>query len=178
MFVTRLLRAFTLIFFKIDLIFLRSKNEIAKSAILEKGYYTGDGKLVIDEYCYIGPGAYVNFNGEIRIGRGTIIGPNVTILSQNHVWFNQEISPYSMGYAKKKVDIGDGCWIGEGVRIAPGVSIGRGSIIGIGCVLTKSIPPYSIVKSDGLVVCEREDKKQVESNLCNNNFYIRIKKDG
>ena len=36
-------------------------------------------------------------------------------------------------------------WIGTGVTILKGVVIGRGAIVAAGSVVTKSIPPYSIV---------------------------------
>lgn len=54
--------------------------------------------------------------------------------------FNQkEYSPY------KVTTIGHDVWIGSMVMIAGGVSIGTGSIISGGAVVTRSIPPYSIV---------------------------------
>ena len=43
------------------------------------------------------------------------------------------------------VKIGDKVWIGGGVTILPGVTIGDNSVIGAGSVVTKDIPPYSVV---------------------------------
>lgn len=41
--------------------------------------------------------------------------------------------------------IGNDVWIGADVIIIGGVSIGNGAIIGTGSVVTKDVPPYSIV---------------------------------
>lgn len=43
------------------------------------------------------------------------------------------------------IAIGDDVWVGSGAVILPGVTIGEKSIIGAGCVVTKDIPPYSVV---------------------------------
>ena len=45
----------------------------------------------------------------------------------------------------KTTIIGNDVWIGQGAFIKQGITIGNGSIIGMGAVVTKSIPPYSIV---------------------------------
>lgn len=36
-------------------------------------------------------------------------------------------------------------WIGHGAIILPGITIGNGSIVGAGSVVTKDVPPWSIV---------------------------------
>lgn len=46
---------------------------------------------------------------------------------------------------KNKVVIGNDVWIGEGAFISRGVTIGDGSIIAARSVVTKDVPPYSIV---------------------------------
>lgn len=45
----------------------------------------------------------------------------------------------------KEVLIEDDVWIGAGSTILPGVTIGRGSIVGASSVVTRDIPPYTIV---------------------------------
>lgn len=43
------------------------------------------------------------------------------------------------------VKIGDDCWIGERVFIVGGVTINTGAVVLAGAVVTKDVPPYSIV---------------------------------
>jgi acetyltransferase-like isoleucine patch superfamily enzyme len=45
----------------------------------------------------------------------------------------------------KPVIIEDDVWLGERAVILKGVNIGRGSIVAAGSMVTKSIPPMSIV---------------------------------
>ena len=41
--------------------------------------------------------------------------------------------------------IGHDVWLGHGALILPGVTVGSGAIIGAGSVVTRDVPPYSIV---------------------------------
>ena len=43
------------------------------------------------------------------------------------------------------VVIGENVWIGDKATILPGVSIGDGAVIGANAVVTKDVPPYSVV---------------------------------
>ena len=49
------------------------------------------------------------------------------------------------GVSCKGVTIEDDCWLGSRCIILDGVTVGKGSVIAAGCVVTKSVPPYSIV---------------------------------
>ncbi|MBE0426206.1 MAG: acyltransferase [Nitrospirae bacterium] len=82
-----------------------------------------------------------------RIGSGTMIGNNVRmgadviIVTQNHKYTRETFE----GFEKKPVVIEDNVWIGYRVIILPGVHIGRNAIIGAGAVVTKDVPPYTVV---------------------------------
>lgn len=44
-----------------------------------------------------------------------------------------------------RVHIGHDTWIGHGAIILPGRTVGNGSVVGAGAIVTKDVPPYSIV---------------------------------
>ena len=46
---------------------------------------------------------------------------------------------------KEGTVIEDNVWLGDNVSILPGVRIGKGCIVGVNSVVTKDIPPYSVV---------------------------------
>ncbi len=96
------------------------------------------------KHIFLGDRVYANFNltlvddGNIRIGDGVMIGPNVTIATAGHPVL-PELRQRGLQY-NRDVHIGDNVWIGAGAMILPGVSIGKNSVIGAGSVVTRDIP--------------------------------------
>jgi maltose O-acetyltransferase len=85
----------------------------------------------------------------IRIGNKVMFGPFVTVVGGNHN--AAEIGRFMFDVHEKRpgddlgVIIEDDVWIGTRAVILRGVTLGRGSIIAAGSVVTKTVPPYSIV---------------------------------
>jgi len=51
-------------------------------------------------------------------------------------------------FAERRADrviIGNDVWIGHGVIVLPGVTVGDGAVLAAGAVVTKDVPPYTIV---------------------------------
>ena len=87
------------------------------------------------------PGTYFqNFTGQIYLGKGTYIAPNVGIITANHQLDN--LDAHMEG---KDVVIGEKCWIGMNCVILPGVNLGRNTIVAAGAVVTKSFPQGNVV---------------------------------
>lgn len=84
-------------------------------------------------------------HGSIIIGDHVFTAANVMIVAYNHCTNDRNTPIISQGYYDGSVVIEDNVWIGFGVSILAGVTIGRGSVIAAGSVITKSVPPYSIV---------------------------------
>ena len=66
-----------------------------------------------------------------------------------------------------KVVIEDWCYIGAHSQIMPGVTIGEGSLVAAGSVVTKSIPPHSVVGGNpAKVLCTINDylERNIEFN--------------
>ncbi|MFK5889551.1 MAG: acyltransferase [Flavobacteriaceae bacterium] len=93
----------------------------------------------INHYCFIG------VRGDIEIGDNVIFGPRVNIFSENHNFNKIDIPIKNQGVTKGKTTIGSDVWIGANVSIMSGVDIGNSCVIAAGSVVTKNIPPYSIV---------------------------------
>lgn len=71
------------------------------------------------------------------------IGPRVTlILSSDANWSNltQIFKPI-----RGTIKIEEDCWIGAGAIILPNITIGTNSIVAAGSVVTKDVPPYTVV---------------------------------
>lgn len=87
------------------------------------------------------PGTYYqNFKAKIFIGKGTYIGPNVGIITANHI-----IGELNMHDAGADVKIGEGCWIGMNCVILPGVELGKNTIVAAGAVVNQSFTEGNII---------------------------------
>nr|POF05987.1 putative acetyltransferase [Quercus suber] len=99
----------------------------------------------------LGENVYINFNCTIldtlsvTIGARTLLASNVSLFSATHpldpMVRNGTKGPEMGGH----IHIGEDCWIGGNVTILPNVTIGRASVVGAGSVVTKDVPPYTVV---------------------------------
>jgi len=98
------------------------------------------GKIFIGQELFIFDGGRTNL---LTIEDSVAIGPNVTILIHSDPF----PSPLQKIYPKKAspVHIKRGAWIGAGAIILPGITIGECSIVAAGAVVTKDVPPYTMV---------------------------------
>lgn len=137
----------------------------------------GPGRIYnssISKYTYIGKHARIN---KAKIGRFTSIGDYCCLSPSRHPI--QLVSTSPVFYKKRNVFlkafnkqsfteyhdvvIGNDVWIGSHVTIMGGVVIGNGAIIGSYAVVTKDVPPYSIVVGNpGRVVKMRFEKDIIE----------------
>ncbi|MBP7669759.1 acyltransferase [Ferrovibrio sp. MS7] len=85
-------------------------------------------------------GSYINAADGLWLGRGTIWGANVAIVSQTHAIENLDDAPPTAG-----IRIGRECWIGFGSVILPGVTLGDGTIVGANSVVRDSFPEGKVV---------------------------------
>ena len=92
-------------------------------------------------------------HGDVRIGAGCAGAAGLYISSGWHEFRRIPALPIRLqdrlkaqhGPRSKPVIVGDDCWLGINVVVMPGVEIGRGCVIGANAVVTRDIPPYSIV---------------------------------
>ena len=87
------------------------------------------------------------------IGKGTRIGLGrhpVNYISTNSIFYKpgqfQDKWANNIDFIEElSINIGNDVWIGVSSIIMDGVSIGDGAIIAAGSIVTKDVPPYSIV---------------------------------
>ncbi len=104
----------------------------------------GDG-LIIGDDVGIAANAFISVRAKVEIGSKTIFGPGVKIFSENHIFEDLNTAIYLQGASKVGVKIGEDCWIGANVVVLDGVTIGDKCVVAAGAVVTKDIPPFSIV---------------------------------
>jgi acetyltransferase-like isoleucine patch superfamily enzyme len=108
-------------------------------------------RLQIGEGSIIAPGVVFNLDGEIRIGRNVSIGPSVKLCTATHtIGFGSRRMAPTVRAAH--VVIEDGVWVGMDSLILPGVVLGRGCVVSAGSVVTRSVPPNTLVAGNPAVV--------------------------
>lgn len=93
----------------------------------------------------IGEFAYLGGAGGLEIGDQCIVGQYFSCHPENHNYTDKKIPIRLQGTSRKGIKIGQNCWIGSKVTILDGVEIGDNCVIAAGAVVTKSMPPNSII---------------------------------
>jgi acetyltransferase-like isoleucine patch superfamily enzyme len=99
--------------------------------------------LFIEENSLIGDNAILDARKGIYIGKNVNLSSNVQIWTEQH----SHRDPYfrCLTNSSNRVKICDRVWIGPGVIILHSVTIGEGAVIAAGAVVTKDVPPFTIV---------------------------------
>jgi len=94
----------------------------------------------------------------VKIGNQVMIAPEVVFLFQLHRTDRIDIPMIEQGTISfPQTIVHNDVWIGQRAIIMPGLEIGQGSIIGAGAVVTKDVPPYSVVAgSPARIIKERK----------------------
>lgn len=115
----------------------------------------------IDESTAIFPPFFTNFGRFIRLGKGVFInhacsfldigsitveddvkiGPKVNLITENHPLDPTDRKTLFI----KPIVIKRNAWIGAGATILPGVTVGENAIVAAGAVVSKDVPPNTVV---------------------------------
>lgn len=105
-------------------------------------FYTNCGRnTTVGKRVFINTGCHFQDQGGIVLGDGTLLGNSVVLTTMNHD-FDPEKRTTTY---PAPIIIGKNVWIGSNATVLPGVHIGDGSIVGAGSVVTKDVPPNTIV---------------------------------
>jgi len=122
------------------------------------------GEIKIGEWCYLGEGSRIWSAASIEIGDRVLISHSANIFDSlthplqaaaRHVQVKQIFEhghPLKLSLDERPVKIGNDAWIGAGAMVLRGVNVGDGGVVAAGAVVTKDVPPYSIVAGNPAVV--------------------------
>lgn len=101
------------------------------------------GDVVIGDHTRIG--LHNTVIGPVKIGHHVNLAQGVTVTALNHNFKDANKRIDEQGISTAPVTIGDDIWIGANAVILPGVTIGNHSVVAAGAVVTKDVPPRSLV---------------------------------
>jgi len=135
---------------------------VGKRAVIESfaTINNGVGDVIIGEKTIIGIGSVVI--GPVTIGSNVMLAQNIVISGLNHGYEDINVSPAYQKVSAKPINIADDVWIGANSVITAGVNLGKHSIVGAGSVVTKDVPPFSVVVGNPARVI----KKYNEATFC------------
>lgn len=148
-------------------------NHFSEGVIIYENAYVGD-------YNYFAPYTLVN---NAKIGNYCSVGPNCMI----------GLGEHDLNAISTKPDIGNGVdemnlldlqhptviehdvWLGAGTVVKQGIRIGTGAVIGANAVVTKDVPPYSIVVGMPARVIRKRFSEEFIEKLLMSKWYLSEK---
>lgn len=115
---------------------------VHESTIVFTPFYTNIGRNIS-----LGKNVFINHAcsfldlGGITIEDEVMIGPRVSITSENHPVEPSKRNTMLPG----AVVIGRKAWIGAGATILPGVTVGANSVVAAGALVNRDVPPNTVV---------------------------------
>ena len=101
------------------------------------------GDVMIGDHTRIG--LHNTIIGPVIIGSHVNLAQGITITALNHNFENSKKRIDEQGVSTSAVVIEDDIWIGANAVVLSGVTIGHHSVVAAGAVVTKDVPPHSLV---------------------------------
>jgi acetyltransferase-like isoleucine patch superfamily enzyme len=93
----------------------------------------------------VGEYSVIRGQGGVQIGDRVYTSPFTQIIAVNHVFDDPDRPFVEQGITAEGITIEDDVWLGAGAIVTDGVRIGRGAVIAAGAVVTKDVPPHTVV---------------------------------
>ena len=132
----------------------RISKGIQKGAVIEKGAIIVPGVCCESHGC-IGVNCVTCWG--LHIEKHTMMGPNCHFFSTPHKRAAKGGYAFRGNEPPKPIYIRRDCWIGYGVIVVGGVTISEGCTVGAAAVVTKDVPPFSLVAGNPAIIKKRYD---------------------
>ncbi|MEW5869574.1 MAG: DapH/DapD/GlmU-related protein [Chloroflexota bacterium] len=93
----------------------------------------------------VGEYTVIRGQGGVTIGDRVYTSPMTQIIAVNHVFDDPERPFIEQGITAQGIVIEDDVWLGSAAVVTDGVRVGKGAVVAAGAVVTRDVPPHSIV---------------------------------
>lgn len=124
----------------------------------------GVGKVIIGDFTRIGLRSTII--GPVEIGNHVILAQNVVVSGLNHNYTDLSQPIRRQGVTVALIVIEDEAWIAANSIITSGVTIGKHSVVAGGSVVTRDVPPFTLVAGNPARIIKKynpESKSWVKS---------------
>jgi carbonic anhydrase/acetyltransferase-like protein (isoleucine patch superfamily) len=151
---------------------MASYMRIGNSVLLQRDvwlnipFFPDEAKVVIwiEDGSNIGRRCMISAQNQVHIGQNVVFGPQVLVTDHNHEFENVSLPIAVQGTTGGgTIRIEEGCWIGFGAAILCShgeLVIGKNSVVGANSVVTRSVPPYSVVTGNPARVVKQFDSSK------------------
>lgn len=102
-------------------------------------------RIKIGRDSLIGEYSVIRGQGGVEIGDRVYTSPFTQIIAVNHVFDDPNRPFVEQGITAEGIVIEDDVWLGAGAVITDGVRVGKGAVVAAGAVVTKDVPPHTVV---------------------------------
>jgi len=110
---------------------------------------SGNAKILLGNGCRIGRRTTISARNSVVLENDVLLAPSVLLMDHNHEYSDIQLPIHAQGITTGgTIRVGKNCWLGYGAVIfcASGeLTIGQNSVVGANSVVTKSVPPFSVV---------------------------------
>lgn len=114
--------------------------KLGKGSSIHMGAFLYESNLVIGDNCCINRKCHLDCRGNIIIGNNVSISSECILITGSH-----NHNSVGFDYVSGTIKINNYVWLGTRAMILPNVEIGEGAVVCAGAVVTKDVPPYTIV---------------------------------
>lgn len=112
--------------------------------------------IVLGPDCAINPDVYLAGAHDIRVGRNVVFSIGCKVIDTG-LDVDRFLEVDHPPHVSKAIVIEDDVWIGAAAIILSGVTIGRKSVVAAGAIVTRDVPPYTLVAGNPARVIRRLD---------------------
>lgn len=108
-------------------------------------YRKGLGGVTIGNKCFLGDGVTLDLAEKIILEDDVTLSLDVMVLTHTNVGYKDHPLQASIQSFAKSVLLKRGCFVGARVVILPGLTIGEGAAVAAGAIVTRDVPPKTLV---------------------------------